>query len=532
MRIIRPDEMQALDALVISRGADPLRLMEQAGRTTAEQARDMLSSCLEKRVVIVSAKGKNGGDGLVAGRYLAEWGARVDIFLLDDPQALHPDTRANLDRLEEAGLTWRPYDRQALLGAMAPADLVIDAIFGIGFKGTAGGIYGECIEAVNQADKPVLAVDLPSGVEGGMGRTSGPAIRADRTVTFAYPKTGLYLFPGAALVGDLVVRDIGIPATLVDEVATSRIQAIDYTIEKEYPVRPLDAHKGQCGRVLVVAGSPGLTGAAALAARAALRGGAGVVTLAVAAGLNTIFEIKLTEVMTIPLPESPPGHLSAEALDPILEALRDYDALAVGPGLAHEESTARLVEELLAAAEKPLVLDADGLNCMEGKADRLAARRSPPGHHPSSRRVEPPDRVEQAGDTGGSYRSGHPDGGQVRLHSSIEGSAYGGGRRGGAGRHQHLRAPGHGHRGQRGRTHRLHRHLPGPGVGSLQRRLLRGLPARQGGGTGRPSRGRGGHGRGGHPFPPAPGQIDKELKSAKRKGRKDDEYYRQDHHEH
>lgn len=377
MRIIRPDEMQALDALAVSRGADPLRLMERAGRTTAEQARDMLSSCLEKRVVILAAKGKNGGDGLVAGRYLAEWGARVNIFLLDDPQALHPDARANLDRLEEAGLTWRSYDGEALLAALAPADLVIDAIFGIGFKGRAGGVYGECIEAVNHADKPVLAVDIPSGVEAEMGRVEGPAIRAERTVTFAYPKTGLYLFPGAALVGDLVVRDIGIPPALVDEVATSRLQALDYTIEREYPVRPLDAHKGQCGRVLVVAGSPGLTGAAALAARAALRSGAGVVTLGVAAGLNTIFEVKLTEVMTIPLPESPPGHISADALDPILKALRECDALAVGPGLAHEEGTARLVEELLAATEKPMVLDADGLNCMEGKADRLADRRSP-----------------------------------------------------------------------------------------------------------------------------------------------------------
>ncbi len=377
MRVIWPDEMQALDALAVERGADPLQLMERAGRTTAEQARDMLNSCMDKRVVIVSAKGKNGGDGLVAARYLAEWGAYVEVFLLDGPADLHPDAKSNLERMEAAGLAWHGYDREALAAAMDPADLVIDAIFGIGFKGTAGGVYGECIEAVNRAGRPVLAVDVPSGVDGRTGRVEGPAVRAGRTVTFAYPKTGLYLYPGAELVGDLVVRDIGIRPGLLDEAADSRMEAIDYAIEKEYPARPPDAHKGQCGRVLVVAGSPGLTGAAALAARSALRSGAGVVTLGVAAGLNLIMEIKLTEVMTIPLPEGPPGHVSEEALGPVLEALEGFDALAVGPGLAREAGTARLVEGLLARAEVPVVLDADGINCLEGQGDRLAGRKAP-----------------------------------------------------------------------------------------------------------------------------------------------------------
>ena len=377
MKILWPDEMQALDALAIERGADSLQLMEEAGRATAAQARDMLSSCLEKRVVVVSAKGKNGGDGLVAARHLAEWGARVEIFLLDEPAGLHPDARANLERLGEAGQSWKPYGRDELLRAMAPADLVIDAIFGIGFKGVAGGIYGECIEAVNGAGRPVLAVDLPSGVDGRTGGVDGPAIRADRTVTFAYPKTGLYLYPGAALAGDLVVRDIGIPAMLVEEAASSRMETIDRSIEKEYPARRPDAHKGECGRVLIVAGSPGLTGAAALAARAALRSGAGVVTLGVAAGLNDIFEIKLTEAMTLSLPEGPPGYLSEAALEPVLAAAEGFDALAVGPGLGKEEGSARLVEGLLARYDGPLLLDADGLNCMAGRPGHLADREAP-----------------------------------------------------------------------------------------------------------------------------------------------------------
>lgn len=377
MRVIWPDEMQALDALAVAGGADPLELMERAGRAAAEQAREMLAICAGKRVVVVAAKGKNGGDGLVAARYLSEWGASPEVFLLDAPADLHPDARRNLERLEAAGTAWCGYDAQALAGALGRADLVIDAVFGIGFTGTAAGAYGECIEAVNRAGRPVLAVDVPSGVDGRSGRVEGPAVRADRTVTFAYPKAGLYLYPGAGLAGEVVVRDIGIPPGLLDEAARSRMEAVDKAIEGAYPVRSPDAHKGECGRVLVVAGSPGLSGAAALAARSALRSGAGVVTLAVASGLNQIMEIKLTEVMTLPLPEGPPGHVGEEALEPVLEALEGFDALAVGPGLGREPGTARLVEGLLERVEKPLVLDADGLNCLGGREGRLARGGAP-----------------------------------------------------------------------------------------------------------------------------------------------------------
>ncbi len=377
MRVLKPQEMQALDALAVKRGADPLALMERAGRAVAEQARDILSSCIDRRVTVVCARGKNGGDGLVAARYLSEWGALVEVFLLDPVEELHPDSLRNLRRMKESGIDWIPYEVGSLRESLGRADLVVDALFGIGFRGRAEGAYGECIDEINSSGRPVLAVDIPSGVDGLTGAVKGPAVRALRTVTFAYPKTGLYLYPGAALVGELVVRDIGIPHELLGEVAESDIQAIDQQVEDLYPQRPPDAHKGSCGRVLLLAGSPGLTGAAALASRAVLRSGAGVATLGVAESLNPVLEVKLTEVMTLPLPEDPPGHLCEACLRPVMAAMERHDVLALGPGLGTAEGTSSLVRALLEGVEKPVVLDADGLNCLNGDTGPLERREAP-----------------------------------------------------------------------------------------------------------------------------------------------------------
>ncbi|MHB8781106.1 MAG: NAD(P)H-hydrate epimerase, partial [Candidatus Geothermincolia bacterium] len=218
MRVITPDEMQELDRVAIASGIDALDLMERAGLGLAEEARSLLGMATGERVRIVCGKGKNGGDGLVAARYLAEWGARVEVDLLDGADSLHPDARANLGSLPEA----------VTRGAGAsPHDLIIDCIFGIGFRGEATGRYADAIERINDSAARVLACDIPSGIDGLTGAVRGPAVRADATVTFALPKTGLYLFPGAALVGRLVLVDIGIPDELVREVAKSNIRTLE-----------------------------------------------------------------------------------------------------------------------------------------------------------------------------------------------------------------------------------------------------------------------------------------------------------------
>jgi len=377
LRVIYPHEMQALDEAAAKSGMNPLDLMETAGRELALAARNMLGVPEGRKVTIVAGKGKNGGDGLVAARYLAEWGAQVRVIMLAGAGELHPDALANHAKLEPELLEDWPAEGPEPAG-LRQADLIIDCIFGIGFRGIAEGLYAAAIEAVNDSLAPVLAADIPSGVDGADGCVRGPAVRAERTVTFALPKTGLYLYPGAELVGELEVRDIGIPALLLTEVTASDIGTIDEDqVSALLPARDSDAHKGTNGRVLVLAGSVGMTGAAALASLAALRAGAGMATLGVPRSLNPILETKLTEVMTLPLPETGEQALSIEAAGPALLAAERADAVALGPGMGTGGETCELVMALLRQVDKPLVLDADGLNCAAENPQALAERPGP-----------------------------------------------------------------------------------------------------------------------------------------------------------
>lgn len=375
MRVVLPREMAALDRRAIEGGIPSLELMERAGKHVAEQARDLVGLCAGKSVCVVAAKGNNGGDGFVAARYLASWGAEVRVFLLGEEDGLSPDATANYLRFREEVGGVEKCDPSRLAEKLAGSDLVVDAIFGTGFRGVAEGDFAAAIAAINASAAPVLAVDIPSGVDAETGAVDGPAVHAVRTVTFAWPKAGLYLFPGALQAGEIVVVDIGIPQHLLAEVVESEI----FTIEEEevaalLPRRLPDAHKGSSGRVLVVAGSVGLTGAAALCSRAAMRSGAGVVTLGVPASLNPIMEVKLTEVMTLPLPDEGAGHLSEGAVEVLLDKLEGYDVLALGPGIGTAPATCELVAELLRRAHAPVVLDADGINCAAMSGDCLSGR--------------------------------------------------------------------------------------------------------------------------------------------------------------
>ena len=379
LRVVYPEEMAKLDRAVMEAGTPSLRLMENAGRAVAEQARDMLGGmCTGRRVVVVAAKGNNGGDGLVAARYLASWGAATRVFLLGDPGELSPGAAANYRRYRKAGGEIIAGVEGVLAEGLRDAELVIDALFGFGFRGSAQGEFAAAIEAVNASDAPVLSIDIPSGVDAATGEVRGPAVEAERTVTLACPKTGLYLYPGAEKVGELVVADIGIPAGLLETVVESDIHVLEEEDAKDMiPPLPSHAHKGQRGKVLVVAGSEGLTGAAALCSRAALRAGAGVVTLGIAAGLNPVMEVKLTEVMTLPLPDEEGRRISREAAATVLGEIGRYDALALGPGLGRAQSTAEMVWDLLEGWGKPLVLDADGINCVAERPQCLQRREYP-----------------------------------------------------------------------------------------------------------------------------------------------------------
>lgn len=383
MRVVTPDEMGRIDRAAIEKEKIPgMTLMENAGAAVAGAARDMLSRSGGRRVAVFCGKGNNGGDGFVAARLLERDGYDVRVYLMAEPSELSGDAAGNYERLQQNAVPVRVVsteDEALDAAAMAAvSDLLVDAIFGTGFSGAVEGLQETVIRSINSSGRPVLAVDMPSGVNGLTGAAPGAAVDAERTVTFAAMKVGLVQYPGAAKAGEVEVADIGIPPALLEEVPDSDIYFVGLEEAEELlPEREPAAHKRQCGSVLVVGGSPGLTGAAALAARAALRSGAGVVTLGVPEGLSDIMEVKLTEVMTRSLPQTAARTLSAEAAREVRELCGQFDVLALGPGLSTSGETVSAARELVESVEIPLVLDADGLNATVGHTGIFNARKAP-----------------------------------------------------------------------------------------------------------------------------------------------------------
>lgn len=363
--------MRAIEAAAVAeQGVTIYELMERAGAAVAEQAAEMLPRA--GRVVVVCGKGNNGGDGFVAARLLARAKYQVDVMMLAGPDELKGAAAdafksiAGDKSVRKIGFT--PGD------SLGKADLIIDAVFGFGLRGPVRGAAAEAIEATNAAAAPVLAVDIPSGVDSDTGRTAGPAVQASRTVTFTAPKAGLALYPGFRLCGAVRVADIGISKEIVKRYANICLGG-KAVARRLLPRRAPDVHKGDCGRVLVIAGSAGMTGAAAMASNAALRIGAGLVTLAAPESVNDILEIKLTEVMTKALPETKERTIDAKALDTVMEIISAFDAVVIGPGLSTHKSTVKFVKELVRGAEGVLVIDADGLNALVGETELLNERR-------------------------------------------------------------------------------------------------------------------------------------------------------------
>ena len=378
--------MRELDRRAVEEfGVPGIELMENAGRHVFEAVRALLGDLDGKRIVIVAGRGNNGGDGFVAARRLRGAGAVVSAFLLGDPAEVRGDAKINLDILLKTGLRVQPISSaDEIRASLADSHTVIDAIFGTGLKGDITGLAADVIEAINASERPVVAVDLPSGLDADTGRIWGVCVKADCTVTFALPKIGLLTYPGAAYVGDLLVGDIGIPKQLYEEISVEI--ADDQWVAERLPARPADANKGTFGTAVVIAGSPGYTGAAAMASEAVLRSGAGLSILAVAEGLQDIMAAKLTEVITHGLPQTESRAISAEAVAPALELCRKAEAVVLGCGLGTHEETCRFVHEFVRQIDKPTVIDADGLNCL------ASAIRHPPSaiSHPRSEIVLTP----------------------------------------------------------------------------------------------------------------------------------------------
>ncbi len=376
MKVVTAAEMRQIDQDTIGViGIPGIVLMETAGSAIVRAIEQHYPT--SQRIGILVGKGNNGGDGLVIARQLAHAGRDVFIFLVSAPDSFTGEAEINLQIAKRLGLQIEEiltdtgfYGTGTVPTTLASCELFVDAIFGTGLRGTVRDPIATVINAINSLATPILSVDLPSGLDADTGHPLGTCVRADRTVTIGLPKRGLLVHPGAEFAGKLEVVDIGFPEQVIDAQGikvnwTTMAQASQWV-----PPRLPASHKGTYGRVLVVAGSTGMTGAAALASEAALRAGAGLVTLAIPKHLNPILEGLLPEVMTLPLPETDAGSLSVSATSAILEfAEKTKSVLAIGPGLSQHPDTVALVQQLVRENREQelgrwMVVDADGLNAL------------------------------------------------------------------------------------------------------------------------------------------------------------------------
>jgi NAD(P)H-hydrate epimerase len=382
VKLLTAEQMRELDRRTIAEvGIPGVVLMENAGRGVADHLCRRFVGLFPGPVLVLAGKGNNGGDGYVAARYLLSRGWQVRTLVLAPPEAVAGDAAIHLRALLAAGgeVAFAPdaSNLEQALEHCGEARLAVDALLGTGLTAEVAGPAAVAIDWLSRSGQPVVAVDIPSGVDAASGRVLGRAVRAALTVTFAAAKVGHCSHPGAAHCGELEVVDIGIPAPLLAAVPEEH-RLVDAAVAASLlPPRPLAGHKGTFGHLLVVAGSVGKSGAAALAAGGGVRSGAGLVTVACPASVQPVLAVKLTEAMTAPLPEVE-GAVSLQAQEALRLLGEGKAALAVGPGLGLHEETAALIRRLVRETPVPLVVDADGLNALAGHAGILRERSGPP----------------------------------------------------------------------------------------------------------------------------------------------------------
>ncbi|NLX69465.1 MAG: NAD(P)H-hydrate dehydratase [Clostridiales bacterium] len=382
MFVVTPDEIRRIDRRAIDEfGIPGIVLMENAALRVVEVINKYYPLKKRDLVVVLAGGGNNGGDGLAVARHLFFDGVQVEVILLAQPERITGDAKINLEIVRRTGIP--VYDAlnsdgfQLAEQRLCRASLIVDAIFGTGLSRPVEGIFARIIEAVNDADAPVVAVDIPSGINGDNGHVMGTAVKAEDTVTFGYPKRGNLLYPGREYVGRLHVARISLPSDSAEAIGVK-----DFTLDKveaaaRIKKRSAAGHKGDFGKVAVIAGSTGMTGAATLTATAALRSGAGIAVLGIPASLNDILENKLTEVMTKPLKDNGTGCLHEDCLDDILDLTENMDVLAIGPGLGRNKAISEILRNIFGRINISIVLDADGLNGISENINLLGQHTQP-----------------------------------------------------------------------------------------------------------------------------------------------------------
>jgi len=377
MRVLNAAQMREADRRTIEEiGIPSLVLMENAGRQVVAAMEAVHGDLQEHQVAVLCGRGNNGGDGFVVARTLLQRDVDVAVFLVGRVADVRGDARINLEILGRLGLTTvEVADSQAWelhFSEISSCSLIVDAMFGTGLNAPLSGLLETVVADVNASGIPVVAIDLPSGLSADSHEPIGDSIVAGMTITLAAPKLALVLPPAETRAGDIVIADIGIPNDVIETLDGPRVELLTRpSMRPLLEPRNVETHKGDYGRVLIVAGSMGKTGAAHLAAMGALRAGAGLVTVATPSGCLPIVASMGPEYMTEPIDENPDG-LDVDAVDSLLESAGDV--LAIGPGLGQGSGTRAFIHALVDRATLPLIIDADGLNAFAGQPDRLAGR--------------------------------------------------------------------------------------------------------------------------------------------------------------
>jgi ADP-dependent NAD(P)H-hydrate dehydratase / NAD(P)H-hydrate epimerase len=374
MRVLNAAQMREADRQSIDEiGIPSMVLMENAGRQVVAALEAAYDDLQDRHIAVLCGPGNNGGDGFVVARTLHQRGSDVFVFVVGSLGSVKGDARLNLEILGRLGITVVEIsDEQAWelhFSEISKCDVIVDAIFGTGLKEPLGGMLETVAADINSSGIAVIAVDLPSGLSADHAEPIGDCIRASMTVTLTAPKLPLVLPPGEARAGNIVVADIGVPPDVIENLTGPRIELLTRELSREmiHP-READSHKGDYGRVLIIAGSRGKSGAAHLAALGALRSGAGLVTVGVPASIQPVVAAMGPEYMTLALPDRD-GRLIREAVEEILEL--EQDVIAIGPGLGTGPDVTAFVEAMIERSESPLILDADALNAVAGDSDRL-----------------------------------------------------------------------------------------------------------------------------------------------------------------
>src|SRR3989338_142390 len=382
MKIVTAKEMQEIDRIAIDDyGISGIVLMENAAKGVVASLFKKFPDIKDKKVGIFAGKGNNGGDGLAVARLLTDEDISVTVYLLSKKDMLKGDAKTNLEKAEEMGVKIFEItsldELEDVKDNILKNDIFIDAIFGTGLTSGVNGYYINVIKFINSSKKFILSIDIPSGLSSDTGEIIGGHINADMTVSLCLPKIGEIIYPAAEYVGDLEVVDIGIPESIIDK-ENIKVNLIE---EKDVigllPKRKPDSHKGTYGHLVVIAGSRGKGGAAALSSLSALRAGAGLVTLALPECLNVSFEAAIPEVMTLPLPDTDEGTINESAFDMLIEFLECKSAVLIGPGITTNQSTSSLIKNLIKKISCPMLIDADGLNIATDEIKLLKKKKSP-----------------------------------------------------------------------------------------------------------------------------------------------------------